>query len=152
MYLRGLYLTEKYGAPLQAHCTNLLRKLADTYDAAFDRDTGVDVLMMPTIIYPATKLRSPSQMPGGDAEMGPLEMLSRTIGATYNTAPFNSSGHPALSIPVGFVPARDEEGRKRGVKLPTGLQIVGRKWEDEVVLRVGGCWEQAFKWREFGAE
>jgi amidase len=145
MYLRGLFLTEKYGAPLQARCTNLLRKLTDEYDAAFRE---VDVLVMPTIVYPPGKIRTKEQMRGGEREMGPLEMLSRTIGATYNTAPFNSSGHPAMSLPVGFVPARDEGN----VRLPTGLQIVGRKFEDLLVLKVGASWEAAFDWKTFKAD
>jgi amidase len=55
MYLRGLFLTETYGAPLQARCTNLLRKLNDQYDASLRE---VDVLVMPTIIYPPAKIRT----------------------------------------------------------------------------------------------
>jgi amidase len=147
MYLRGLSLTEKYGAPLQARCTNLLRKLNDQYDAVLRE---VDVLLMPTIIYPPTKIRTQEQMRGGEKEMGPLGMLSRTIGATYNTAPFKSSGHPALSLPVSFVPSaiKGEEG----VRLPTGLQSVGRKFEDLLVLKVGASWEKAFDWKTLEAD
>jgi amidase len=62
-------------------------------------------------------------------------MLSRTIGIPYNPAPFSSSGHPALNIPVGFVQAKDD----KNVWLPTGLQIVGRKFEDLVDLK--GSWQ-----------
>jgi amidase len=147
MYLRGLFLTERYGAPLQARCTNLLRKLSDEYDAVLRE---VDVLVMPTIIYPPGKIRTQEQMRGGEKEMGPLEMLSRTIGATYNTAPFNSSGHPALSLPVGFVPSAVKGDE--ALRLPTGLQIVGRKFEDLLVLKVGASWEQKWDWRTFTPE
>jgi amidase len=161
VYLRGLFLKEHFGAPLQARCTNLIRKLSEAYDRALgvgtspshgqgermEEQEGVDLLVMPTIIYPPKKLRTADQMPGGKSEMGPLEMLSRTVGATQNTCPFNSSGHPALSLPVGFVPAEEDEK----VMLPTGLQIVGRKWEDLLVLKVAASWEKANDWKTFKA-
>ncbi|TVY62840.1 Amidase [Lachnellula suecica] len=142
IYLRGLFLQQRFGSPLHARCTNLLRKLGDSYDAAL-RD--VDVLVMPTIIYPPVKI-----CPEGGRTLGVLKMLSRTIGATYNTATFNSSGHPALSLPVGFVPARDNAA----VWLPTGLQIVGRKFEDLTCLKIAASWEKENDWKglKFGSE
>ncbi|KAH8679675.1 Glutamyl-tRNA amidotransferase subunit A [Tricladium varicosporioides] len=135
IYLRGLFLQERFGAPLHARCTNLLRKLSDEYDCALRE---VDVLVMPTIIFPPVKI-----CPEGGRTLGPLPMLSRTIGATYNTATFNSSGHPGLSLPIGFVPAKDDGS----VWLPTGLQIVGRKFEDLTCLKVAARWEQANDWK-----
>ncbi|KAG8526823.1 uncharacterized protein KY384_008252 [Bacidia gigantensis] len=135
IYLRGLFLKDRYGARLHAHCTNLSRKLTDAYDAAF-RD--VDILVMPTVIFPPVKLRTP------ETPLTPLKMLSRTSGLTYNTATFNLTGHPALNLPVGFVPAQDD----KLVKLPTGLQIVGRKFEDLLCLKVAASWEKANKWKE----
>ena len=136
IYLRGLFLQERFGSPLHARCTNLLRKLNDEYERAL-RD--VDVLVMPTSIYPSVKIQE-----GGGKTLGPLKMLSRTIGATYNTATFNSSGHPGLSLPVGFVPAQDN----KEVFLPTGLQIVGRKFEDLMCLKVAASWENANDWKK----
>lgn len=93
---------------------------------------------MPTVIRPACKI----QLAGGRT-LGPLKMLSRTIGATYNTATFNTTGHPALSLPVGFVPAEDDTQ----VWLPTGLQIVGGKFEDLKVLKIAASWEKASAWK-----
>lgn len=78
-------------------------------------------------------------------------MLSRTINATYNTATFNSTGHPGLSLPVGMVPAleKDKADGEGEVWLPTGLQIVGRKFEDLCVLKVAASWEKKTegKWK-----
>ena len=48
-----------------------------------------------------------------------------------NTCMFNQTGHPALSINAGF-----SEG------LPVGMMIVGRHWEDGMVLRVAHAWEK----------
>lgn len=55
------------------------------------------------------------------------------------------TGHPALSIPVGFIPAADNEN----VKLPAGLQIVGKKFCDLDCLKVGIAWEKAVDWKTF---
>ncbi|RDW87267.1 amidase signature (AS) enzyme-2 [Coleophoma crateriformis] len=142
IYLRGLFLQERFGAPLHARCTNLLRKLADSYDAALRE---VDVLVTPTIIFPPVKI-VPEGNPGGS--LGTLGMLSRTIGATYNTATFNSTGHPGLNLPVGFVPARDDAK----VYLPTGLQIVGPKFGDLTCLKIAASWEKNWNWKELKFE
>jgi Asp-tRNA(Asn)/Glu-tRNA(Gln) amidotransferase A subunit family amidase len=47
------------------------------------------------------------------------------IGWTNFTGPFNTLGWPAISVPVGLSPER----------LPLGLQLVGRPWDDATVLR-----------------
>jgi aspartyl-tRNA(Asn)/glutamyl-tRNA(Gln) amidotransferase subunit A len=52
------------------------------------------------------------------------------------TAPFNGTGHPALSLPCGFTSAG----------LPIGLQIVGREFDEATVLRAGLAYEQATDW------
>ena len=48
-----------------------------------------------------------------------------------NTMPFNGTGHPALTINAGFSPA-DQDGKR----LPIGMMIVGRKWDEVTVLQV----------------
>lgn len=48
-----------------------------------------------------------------------------------------------MTIPVGFVPAQDDAS----VKLPTGLQIVGRKFADLDCLKVGAVWEKHNDWK-----
>jgi aspartyl-tRNA(Asn)/glutamyl-tRNA(Gln) amidotransferase subunit A len=47
--------------------------------------------------------------------------------------PFNMTGQPALSVPCGF----DQNG------LPVGLQIVGGRFADELVLRAGHAYQRA---------
>ncbi|MBV8120438.1 MAG: amidase [Alphaproteobacteria bacterium] len=51
--------------------------------------------------------------------------------ASY-TAPFNLTGSPALSVPIGF-----EDG------LPLAFQIVGKPFDEAGVMRVGHAFEQA---------
>jgi aspartyl-tRNA(Asn)/glutamyl-tRNA(Gln) amidotransferase subunit A len=50
--------------------------------------------------------------------------------------PFNLSGHPALSVCVGF----SDEG------LPLAMQLVGRKFQDETVLAIAAAYEEATTW------
>lgn len=54
----------------------------------------------------------------------------RAAGAT-RTIPFNVTGHPALSLPAGL----SEEG------LPLGVQLVGRPFEEPVLLRAAAALE-----------
>ncbi len=49
------------------------------------------------------------------------------------TYPFNLTGQPALSVPLGLA----------GDGLPMGLQIVGRRFQDELVLKAGHLFERA---------
>ncbi|KKY18454.1 putative glutamyl-trna amidotransferase subunit a [Phaeomoniella chlamydospora] len=135
IYLRHLHLTRNYGPRLHGKTMNILRRLTDSYNHAF---RTYDILLTPTTPCPPVKiLHSWNQG-------NPLERLVRTTGVSTNTAPFNSSGHPALSLPVGFVPAKDDTS----VKLPAGMQLVGRQGEDLKVLEVAACWELEVQWKE----
>jgi aspartyl-tRNA(Asn)/glutamyl-tRNA(Gln) amidotransferase subunit A len=51
-------------------------------------------------------------------------------------APFNVTGSPALSVPVGF--------SKAG--LPLAMQIVGKPFSEALVYRVAHAYEQATQW------
>ncbi|KAK7488433.1 hypothetical protein BaRGS_00020407, partial [Batillaria attramentaria] len=53
-----------------------------------------------------------------------------------NVMPFNSTGHPALTINAGFAPTDD------GKQLPVGMMIVGRKFDDVTVLQVASAVEK----------
>jgi aspartyl-tRNA(Asn)/glutamyl-tRNA(Gln) amidotransferase subunit A len=54
------------------------------------------------------------------------------------TRPWNVTGSPALSICSGF--ARDG--------MPVAVQIIGRRFEDEIVLRAGHALERALGTRD----
>jgi aspartyl-tRNA(Asn)/glutamyl-tRNA(Gln) amidotransferase subunit A len=57
-----------------------------------------------------------------------------TVGVlTRNAAPFDLSGQPAITVPCGQTSAR----------LPIGLQIVGRRWDEGTLLRAATAFEQA---------
>jgi Asp-tRNA(Asn)/Glu-tRNA(Gln) amidotransferase A subunit family amidase len=53
-----------------------------------------------------------------------------------NTQPFNYTGHPALALPVG----------KSSAGLPVSMQLVGRCFDDPLLLRVAYAYQHATDW------
>ncbi|MBV8458017.1 MAG: amidase, partial [Acetobacteraceae bacterium] len=64
------------------------------------------------------------------------DTLSST--APMQTIPFNVTGHPAMSVPIGLAPNR----------LPLSVQVVGRPLDEAMVLRVGRAVEKLSGWEE----
>lgn len=52
--------------------------------------------------------------------------------------PFNLTGQPAAAIPCGWSPSG----------LPVGLQVIGRRFEDDTMLQFCAAWEKHFGWRQ----
>ena len=94
---------------------------------ALDR---VDVLVLPTGPVTAPPVES---IPGIQSKEHALTGLAGRISFT---GPFNLAGTPALSVPCGFSQAG----------MPMGLQIVGRPFAEEMVLRVAHAYEQNTDW------
>ena len=92
------------------------------FDRAFER---ADVIATPTAPTPAFRL--------GEKTQDPLQMYLSDI----FTISVNLAGVPALSMPCGFSP----EG------LPIGLQLIGKTFDEETVLRAAFAYEQATTWR-----
>ena len=84
----------------------------------------MDVLVTPTTVFTATRIEDE------------LSTSGREIYIHRFTCPFNLTGQPAISLPCGF----DSLG------LPVGLQIVGRPFDEETVLRAAHAYEQATEW------
>jgi aspartyl-tRNA(Asn)/glutamyl-tRNA(Gln) amidotransferase subunit A len=91
------------------------------YEAAF---ADVDVVAMPTSPTPAFRL--------GERTDDPLQMYL----ADVFTVSANLSGLPALSLPCGF--SRD--------RLPIGLQLTGRAFDEPMLLRVAEAYERQTDW------
>ena len=89
-----------------------------------------DALLCPTMALPAPLLG------GRDAAFETEDAAGRYHGLDM-TCPFNFTGQcPALSVPSGVTEAG----------LPTGLQIVGRRFDDLSVLRIGAALERIRPW------
>jgi aspartyl-tRNA(Asn)/glutamyl-tRNA(Gln) amidotransferase subunit A len=83
-----------------------------------------DLLLTPAVPLPA--FESGREVPAGSTHR-------RWTGWTPFTYPFNLTQQPALSVPCGFTSAG----------LPVGLQIVGAKHEDALVLRAAHAYQTA---------
>ncbi|KAI1345448.1 putative amidase [Xylaria sp. FL0043] len=134
MYLAYLWVQERYGPKLHARCMNLLKTVGDAFDQALK---DVDILITPTLP------NLPAKLPQGGYGPGPLKLMKMSTGILANTCAMNSTGHPAISLPVGFLTATDDPN----VKLPVGMQIIGRKFSDIDCLKVAAAWESAFDWK-----
>jgi aspartyl-tRNA(Asn)/glutamyl-tRNA(Gln) amidotransferase subunit A len=90
-----------------------------------------DLLLTPTVAVP----------PFAAGEPPPREIAGEAVsvlGWMPFTYPFNLTGQPAASVPVGL----GEAG------LPVGLQIVGRRHADRTVLAAARAFEAACPWVE----
>ncbi|EAW12716.1 putative amidase [Aspergillus clavatus NRRL 1] len=129
--INGLYLASRFPG-LYGKTMNIGRRLRDLYENIFENH---DVVVMPTTPVIASR----------HGKRGlPLESVRPSMGLTINTAIFDVTGQPAMSIPVGFASAKDNVD----VQLPVGMQIVGGLWQDSKVLRAGHAWETNFDWKD----
>ena len=92
------------------------------FDAAFKE---VDLIVTPVTPTPAFKL--------GEKSEDPLQMYLSDI----FTISVNLAGLPAIALPCGF--------SKAG--LPIGLQLIGRAFQEDTLLRAAYAYEQATQWR-----
>ncbi|GAQ09413.1 amidase [Aspergillus lentulus] len=129
--INGLYLSSRF-PDLYGKTMNIGRRLRDLYETIFEQ---YDVVIMPT---------TPVVAPRHGKRGLPLESVKPSMGLTINTAIFDVTGQPAMSIPVGFAPAGDDAD----VQLPVGMQIVGGLWQESKVLRAGHAWETHFNWQD----
>ncbi len=111
--LLGQYMQDNYQGRYYAKAQNLARTLRAAYDEALK---GVDLLLMPTLPLKATLLPAP------DASRE--EYVARALEMISNTCPFDVTGHPATTVPVGM-----------SASLPVGMMLIGRHWEDGTALR-----------------
>ncbi|KAJ5099731.1 hypothetical protein N7532_006732 [Penicillium argentinense] len=129
--INGLYLMSRF-PNIYGKTVNIGRQVSDKYQELFEK---YDAIVMPT-----TPVVAPRHGNWGL----PLESLKPSMGLTINTAVFNVTGHPAMSIPIGFAAAKDDDQ----VMLPVGMQIVGGLWQEEKILQVGYAWENNFDWKK----
>ncbi|MCX8027743.1 MAG: Asp-tRNA(Asn)/Glu-tRNA(Gln) amidotransferase subunit GatA [Thermodesulfovibrionales bacterium] len=86
---------------------------------------NVDLILTPTSPTVAFKI--------GEKSNNPLQMYLSDI----FTISINLAGLPAISIPCGF--AHD---------MPVGLQIIGRYFEEPLILQVAYAYEQSTNWHQ----
>ncbi len=112
MLLLGEYLNRYYHGRYHAKGLNLQPLVRAAYDKVLEDH---DLIAMPTIPFPATKL------PGPDASRE--QTIDLALNMQHNTCPFDVSNHPAFTIPCGKVDG-----------LPVGLMLVGKHFNEATLL------------------
>ena len=99
-----------------------------------------DVLITPTLACPAFELGKSEVVEKGTGKTGIIINGKQVSpeGWLPFTYPFNASGHPAASIPCGWT----SDG------LPIGMQIVGNRFDELMVLQVSKAYEDVNPWQE----
>ena len=120
----GEYFIQHYHGHFYGKAQNLSRKLSAAYDTAL---TKYDLLLMPTLPLKAT----PIPKPGAPIE----EIVARAFEMIVNTAPFDATGHPAMSVPCGL-----------GKGLPVGMMLIGKHFDEATIYRAAYAFEQAQDW------
>jgi aspartyl-tRNA(Asn)/glutamyl-tRNA(Gln) amidotransferase subunit A len=90
-----------------------------------------DLLVTPTLPVPPFSVGQNNADLFAGQNFGELQWVQFTY-------PFNLTGQPACSVPAGWT----ESG------LPVGLQIVGRRFDDALVLRAARAFEQIQPWHD----
>jgi len=92
------------------------------FDQAFEK---YDALVTPTSPTVPFKI--------GEKMDDPLQMYLSDV----CTLPINIAGLPAISIPAGF-----------GDGLPIGMQLIGKPFAEETILKIAYAYEQATEWHK----
>ena len=95
------------------------------FDAAFEK---YDVLVAPVSPTPAFRI--------GEKTGDPLQMYLSDV----CTLPVNIAGLPGISLPCGFATAED------GARLPIGLQMITKPFDEASLFRVAYSYEQSTSW------
>ena len=101
--------------------------------AAWWADDGFDLLLTPTCAEPPPRLGEFDAPPDN-----PLAPILRAIPFATFTAGFNTTGQPAISLPLHVT----------ACGLPVGVQLVAAYGREDLLLRVAGQLEQARPWAD----
>ena len=110
---------------------NAMRIRSQFYQSVFETFKNYDILLTPSTAVPAFEsgVAYPSEINGIN--------VSPTAWQAF-TFPFNFTGHPAATIPCGWTNAN----------LPIGLQIVGKRFQELLILQVSKAFEELAPWQD----
>jgi len=123
--LMGTHVHAIHGTRFYGKAVNLSRRLRAAYDAVL---ADHDLLLMPTTPMTARPMPDPGV---------PLaEFASTALDTIGNTASFDVTHHPSISIPCGLAGG-----------LPVGLMLTGRHFDEATIYRAAQAFELAGDWR-----
>ena len=121
----GVYIKKYHGGHYYGKSINVVRRLTEAYDAALK---DADLLLLPT------QPMKPTPIPPADA---PRELyIQRALEMIGNTAPFDLSHHPAMTVPCGMIDG-----------LPVGMMLVGKHYDEQTIYRAAYAFEQSGDWK-----
>lgn len=120
----GQYYLKHHRGHYYAKAQNLTRQLREEYNKVL---ASYDLLLMPTTAMKSTPIPESSE----DLAL----WCQRAFEMLRNTAPFDITGHPAMSIPCGM-----SDG------LPVGMMLVGKRYDESTIYRAAGAFEAAGDW------
>ena len=121
----GEYFQTQYRGRFYGKAQNIMRKVVSKYSDALKQ---YDMLLMPTVPM------KPQEIPPPDCSISLY--VQRAFEMIGNTAPFNSAGLPAMSVPCGL-----SEG------LPIGMMLVGAHYGELKIYQAAHAFEQSGEWR-----
>lgn len=122
----GEYFQTQYRGRFYGKAQNIMRRVNERFAAAMKQ---YDLLLMPTVPM------KPQPIPPADCSISLY--VQRAFEMIGNTAPFNGTGLPAMSVPCGL-----SDG------LPIGMMLVGPKWGELKIYQAAHAFEQSGDWRE----
>src|ERR1700736_917090 len=126
MLMFGTYINDNFGPRYYGKAINVVRPLRAAYDEFLAK---YDLLLMPTTPMKATPLPKP--------QASREEYVTRALEMITNTAPFDLTHHPAMSIPCGMIDG-----------LPAGLMLTGRHFDEPTIYRAAHAFEQSADWKK----
>ena len=108
-----------------------MKARTEFYESVYETFKGYDLLVTPTTACPAFELgiAAPSEING--IGVNPTGWMPFTF-------PFNFTGHPAASIPCGWT----------SENLPIGMQIVGKRFQELLILQASKAFEELSPWQD----
>lgn len=119
LLVAGRWFTTTFHGHFYGKAQNAARALRAAYDTAL---VDYDLLVMPTVLSPS----SPHPDEGSTREL----QFARAVEGTPNAAPFDVTGHPAISIPCG-----QTDG------MPIGLMLIGKHFGEHDIYRAASALE-----------
>lgn len=145
MRVKGFYLNGKYlwdtNPSILSKATNLSLLVRAAYDNVLTTH-NLSALLLPTVQSVARKLPALNL----DSDSPVVESGWKSYAVNGNTATFDITGHPALSMPIGFLPSLDKDGDEE-VRMPAAAQLVGRWWDEMSLYKIAYAFERNYDWK-----
>lgn len=131
-YLTAEFSKRTFHGRVYAKAMNVRAAYTAAYDAVL---ADVDLLVMPTCITTAPRHVTPASWQEALEENLSMGRGTNRHPWVANTQPFNFTGHPALAVPCG-----------KADGLPVSMQLVGRNFEDALLLQAAYAYEHSVDW------